>query len=125
MPGSAFLIGLVMVPFLSNIAAFLVLCAGADDLDGRRVGGARLLLLIGVLEAVLTLPGAFHPAVIAHLNMVFGSAMQALGCACAVTALAWGLGRRVTLEQLTGSTQGAWRTGYYQWLRGVVPALWR
>lgn len=120
--GSAFLIGLVMVAFLSNVAALEVLYAGAADLPGgRRVGGARLLLLIGVLEAVLMLPSAFHPGLIAYLDLVFGSGMQALGCAFAVTALAWGLGRRVTLEQVAGSTQGAWRNVYFQWVRWVVP----
>ena len=88
--GSAFLIGLIMVAFLSNVAALEVLYASAEDLPGRPISGARRLLLIGVLEAVLIIPSAFHPAVIAYLDLIFGSGMQGLGCAFAVIALTLG-----------------------------------
>ncbi|MGH8427509.1 MAG: sodium-dependent transporter [Gammaproteobacteria bacterium] len=119
--GGAFLVGLIMVAFLSNVAALEVLYAGADDLPRVHIGGGRLLLLIGAIEAVLILPCAFHPQFIAYLDLVFGSGMQALGCAFAVIALAWGLGRRATLNQLFGSTEGGWRGFYFQWLRWAVP----
>ncbi|MGH8271377.1 MAG: sodium-dependent transporter [Gammaproteobacteria bacterium] len=120
--GGAFLVGLVMVAFLSNVAALEVLYAGADDLPViRRLGSGRLLLLIGALEAVLILPSAFHPQFIAYLDLVFGSGMQALGCAFAVIALAWGLGKRATLAQLFGSTEGGGGNVYFQWLRWAVP----
>ncbi|MGA9422971.1 MAG: sodium-dependent transporter, partial [Rhodanobacteraceae bacterium] len=119
--GGAFLAGLVMVAFLSNVAALEVLYTGADDLPGGRIGGARKLLVIGMLEAALILPSTIYPPLIARLDLVFGSGMQALGCAFAVIALAWGLGRRVTLDQVFGSSEGRWRNIYCQWLRWAVP----
>lgn len=119
--GGAFLAGLVMVAFLSNVAALEVLYAGADDLPGIRARGGGRLLLIGALEAVLMLPSAFYPRVIAWLDLVFGSGMQAVGCALAVTALTWGLGERATLEEILGSTRGPWRRLYFQWVRWAVP----
>lgn len=119
--GGAFLVGLVMVAFLSNVAALDVLYAGADDLPRLRLGSRRKLLLIGLLEALLILPSAFQPKFIAYLDLVFGSGMQALGCAVAVVALTWGLGKSATLEQLFGSTTSRWRSSYFQWLRWAVP----
>ncbi|MGA8276658.1 MAG: sodium-dependent transporter [Rhodanobacteraceae bacterium] len=120
--GGAFLVGLVMVAFLSNLAALEVLYTGTKDLPGGRIGGRRRLLVIGILEAALILPSAVYPPLIAHLDLVFGSGMQALGCAFAVIALAWGLGTRVTLDQVFGSSEGRWRNTYFQWLRWAVPA---
>jgi neurotransmitter:Na+ symporter, NSS family len=121
--GGAFLAGLIMMAFLSNVAALEVLYAGADDLPGLRVGGWARLLLIGGLEALLILPIAFHPQSIAYLDLVFGSGMQALGCTLAVIALAWGLGRRATLTQLFGTMEGRWRGVYFLWLRWTIPSI--
>ncbi|MGA9334902.1 MAG: sodium-dependent transporter [Rudaea sp.] len=121
--GGAFLAGLIMVAFLSNVAALDVLYAGADDLPRLRLGGGRKLLLIGVLEAILIVPCAFHPSFIASLDLIFGSGMQALGCAIAVVALTWGLGKRATLDQLVGSTASHWENVYFQWLRWAVPGV--
>ncbi len=119
--GAAFLAGLVMVAFLSNVAALEVLNAGADDLPGSRIGGARRLLLIGALEALLIFPSAFHPSLIATLDLVFGSGMQALGCIFAVIAMVWGLGKCTTREQIFGSKCSRWHDFYFHWLRWVVP----
>ena len=119
--GGAFLAGLVMVAFLSNVAALEVLYAGADEVPGVNLGRGRLLLAIGALEALLMLPSSFYPPVIAYLDLVFGSGMQAVGCALAVIALTWGLGKRTALAQIFGSETGAWRHLYFQWLRWAVP----
>ena len=121
--GVAFLFGLVMVAFLSNVAALEVLYAGAEDLPGSRVSGARRLLVIGVLEALLIIPSAFHPPVIAYLDLIFGSGMTTLGSALAIIGLAWGLGRSATLKQLFGSAVGRWHSVYFQWLRWAVPGI--
>ena len=121
--GGAFLAGLIMMAFLSNVAALEVLYAGAEDLPSRAISGRLRLFFIGGLEALLILPSAFHPRFIAYLDLVFGSGMQALGCAFAVIALTWGLGRRATLNQLFGSTEGRWRGIYFQWLRWAVPGI--
>jgi len=119
--GGAFLAGLVMVAFLSNVAALEVLYAGADDLRRGGAGGPPRLVVIGLLEAVLMVPSAFYPRSIAWLDLVFGSGMQAVGCALAVAALTWGLGRRTTLEQIFGSAEGRGRRLYFHWVRWAVP----
>ena len=121
--GAAFLGGLIMVAFLSNAAALEVLYAGAEDLPGSGVRGGRRLFVIGVLLAILIAPSAFHPALIADLDLIFGSGMQALGCAFAVIGLAWGLGRSATLNELFRAAPGPWRNAYYQWLRWAVPGI--
>ncbi|HYW75394.1 MAG TPA: sodium-dependent transporter [Gammaproteobacteria bacterium] len=121
--GAAFLGGLIMVAFLSNAAALEVLYAGAEDLPGKQVSGGRRLAVIGVILAVLIAPSAFHPSLIAYLDLIFGSGMQALGCAFAVIGLAWGLGRSDTLRELFGAGAGRWQGAYYQWLRWAVPGV--
>lgn len=121
--GAAFLGGLIMVAFLSNAAALEVLYAGAEDLPGRQIRGGRRLFVIGALLAMLIAPSALHPALIAKLDLVFGSGMQALGCAFAVIGLTWGLGRSATLKELFGTSSSRWRNAYYQWLRWAVPGI--
>ena len=76
-----------------------------------------------MLLAVLIIPSAFHPSVIAYLDLIFGSGMQALGCAFAVIGIAWGLGRSATLKELFGTAAGRWRGAYFQWLRWAVPGI--
>lgn len=121
--GAAFLVGLIMVAFLSNVAALEVLYSGAEDLPGNRIRRGRRLLAIGAVEALLILPSAFYPHIIAYLDLIFGSGMQALGCAFAVIALAWGLGRSVTLNQLFGAVPRRWHRIYLRWLQWVVPGV--
>ncbi len=121
--GAAFLGGLIMVAFLSNVAALEVLYTGAEDLHVRHVTGGWRLLIIGALLAVLIIPSALRPSVIAYLDLIFGSGMQALGCVIAVIGLAWGLGRSATLNELFGTTLGRRRGVYFQWLRWAVPGI--
>lgn len=121
--GGAFLIGLAMVAFLSNIAALEVFVGGSGDLQQARLGRGRLLIITGVAEALLMLPSSFYPQTIAVLDLVFGSGMQALGSALALLALAWGLGRERALTQIFGAVGGCWRRAYFYWIGVVIPAV--
>lgn len=78
------------------------------------------------------LPSAIHPSLIGHLDLIFGSGMQVFGSALAVTALAWGLGRRAALAEIFGPSRAAapGHTGpipstlhalLLWWLRWAVP----
>lgn len=136
--GGLFLIALVLMAFLSNVAALEVFVGGLAEIagggkpGGRSPGGpgprsGRLILVTLLLEAVLMLPSALHPPLIEKLDLVFGSGMQVLGSVLAVVGLVWGLGRAVTIGQIYGQARAGdsrprlWERACFWWLRWVVP----
>ena len=118
--GSLLLLALLLVAFLSSIAAFQVLIGALEDSFGMPAG--RAVLVVGAAEAVLMLPTAFHPDLIAVLDLITGSGMQMLGSALALVALTWGLGRATTLRQVFGRESGPGPALYWYWIRWLVPA---
>jgi NSS family neurotransmitter:Na+ symporter len=120
MLGSVFLVALWMVAYLSSLAAFQVLIGALQDSFDFPLG--RAVVSVGIVEILLMTPTALHPEFIGVLDLVFGSGMQVLGSAFALVALAWGLGRATTLEQVFRTQEGWWPGFYYHWIRWVVPA---
>ena len=119
--GGLFLTALLLVAFLSNIAALEVLVSGLGDIARFRLERKRIILLVLAIEAAVMLPSAIHPPLIAHLDLIFGSVMQVFGSCMAALAITWGLGRGATLTQLFGGEHRGWRAAYFEWLRFVVP----
>jgi NSS family neurotransmitter:Na+ symporter len=117
--GTAFLIALWMVAFLSSLAAFQVLLGTLTDTAKISVGKA--VVLVGTVEACLMVPTALHPEWIGVLDLIFGSGMQVLGSGLTLIALTWGLGRAVTISQVFGTKQGILPAVFFQWIRWVVP----
>lgn len=117
--GSAFLIALWMMAFLSSLAAFQVIVGALTDSFGLSRGKAALL--VGAADAVLMLPSAFRPAIIGTLDLVFGSGMQLLGSGLTIIALFWGCGKVVAARQIFGGRQSPLRSRYLDWLRFAVP----
>ena len=118
--GTAFLIGLWMMAFLSTVAAFQVIVAALTDSFNFSL--TKAALLVGCVEAVLMLPSALSPDIIGTLDLVFGSGMQMLGSGLAIVALFWGCDKAVSATQIfRGKTDGIRRL-YLLWLRWVVPA---
>ena len=123
--GSAFLLALALVAFLSAVAALEVIVAGfaATDLPGLRLTRGLVIAGLAVVETALMLPSALDPALIGRLDLIFGSGMQVLGSALAVLALTWGLGRETTLTQIFGGRRDRACLLYVHWLRWAVPGV--
>ncbi len=118
--GTAFLIGLWMMAFLSSVAAFQVIVAALTD--SFRFSLGKAVLIVGGVEAVLMLPSALHPNIIGTLDLIFGSGMQMLGSGLTIIALFWGCDKAVAASQIFGGKTDRIRRLYLAWLRWAVPA---
>ena len=83
----------------------------------------KAALILGVSEALLMLPSALNPEIIGILDLIFGSGMQMLGSALAITALFWGCDKAVAAAQIFGGRTDGARQLYLAWLGWVVPAV--
>ncbi len=122
--GSAFLLALALIAFLSAVAALEVIVAGlsGSDLPGLRLSRGRIIAAAAVVETIIMLPSALHPPLIGRLDLIFGSGMQVLGSALAVLALTWCMRPEAGQRQIFGDKRGWLRSAYFHWLRWVVPA---
>ena len=111
--GTAFLGVLTLMAVLSAVAALEVIVVTLSHRFSRH----RAVFVVGVVLAVLMLPTALKPALIAVLDLIVGSGMQTLGAALAVLALTWGVARAEVVRQLAPMPE--W---FYTWLKYVVPA---
>lgn len=121
--GSGFLLALTMVAFLSTIAALEVLVGGLSDVPKFARSRTKIIVAIGLLEAIFMLPSCLNPNLIEILDLVFGSGMQVFGSALAVIGVAWGLGRAKVLAQVFCAASGRLEKAYFFWIRWVVPAV--
>ncbi|MDX1571405.1 MAG: sodium-dependent transporter [Xanthomonadales bacterium] len=119
--GSAFLVALTLMAFLSAIAALHVGVGAAERIPGISATGA--LVLVGVVEAALMLPSALVPSLIGILDLIFGSGLQLLGASIAVIAVAWGLGRAELEASATGWLPITLRSFAFFWFRWVIPGV--
>lgn len=117
--GSAFLLALLLMAFLSAVAGLVVCAGGLRDLLGERIGRRTAIAAVAALEALLMWPSAHSPALIGRLDLIFGSGMQIFGALVAVLGLGWGLDRAAALAQLGGPGARPWLA----WLRWAVPAV--
>jgi NSS family neurotransmitter:Na+ symporter len=118
--GTAFLIGLWMMAFLSTVAAFQVIVAALTD--SFKLSLTKAGLIVGGVEAVLMLPSALNPQIIGTLDLIFGSGMQMLGSGLTIIALFWGCDKAVAALQIFGGKTDGVRSIYLLWLRWVVPS---
>jgi NSS family neurotransmitter:Na+ symporter len=118
--GAAFLTGLLMMAFLSTVAAFQVISAALTD--SFRISLRKAALIVGGGEALLMLPSALNPEIIGTLDLIFGSGMQMLGSALTIIALFWGCDKAVAASQMFGGRTDGIRKLYLAWLKWIVPA---
>ncbi len=121
--GSAFLLALSMMAFLSYVAAIEVIAGSIPDSDQGVVTRKRVIVVVGLLQALLILPIALEPSLIGTLDLIFGSGMQVFGSALALLGLTWGLGRATSLQQIFGTATGRWTRFYFHWLRWTIPVV--
>jgi len=118
--GTAFLIGLWMMAFLSTVAAFQVIVAAMTD--SFKFSRTKAALVVGGVEALLMLPSALNPDIIGTLDLIFGSGMQMLGSGLTIVALFWGCDKAVAVTQIFGGRTDGIRRIYLVWLKWAVPA---
>ncbi len=118
---AALFFGLLFVAaFLSGVAGFEVLVAGAVD----ELGWARTPAVIAACGAALVLSAVPMLSLdyILKSDLFWGSTMQPLGSALALIALAWVVGRSRSLAEVNRGAQGQplGRLWYY-WIKYGVP----
>ena len=119
--GSFFLLALLLVAFLSGVAALEVVIASiSDDSDKNKLGRGKTICIFGAVEAVLMLLPALKPQSIAILDLLFGSGMLALGSLSAIVGLSWFLGKGALITEFG---DGRLANILFIWLRWVVPGV--
>jgi len=117
--GTLFLGALVLIAFLSSLAALQVLSGALVEFFGLARKKAIGLVVVG--QALVILPIALFPVWIGRLDMIFGSGMQLLGSGLALLALTYGLGRARVIKEIYGDQSGPIPAIGYFWLRVVIP----
>lgn len=118
--GALFLVCLILVAFLSSLAALQVSLSSLQDHWKLNLKAA--LLILAMAEALLILPTALQPSLIGKLDLIFGSGMQCLGSGLAILAVTLGFGRAKALREMFGTDQGRGLALFYFWLRWIIPA---
>jgi neurotransmitter:Na+ symporter, NSS family len=109
--GPLFLLSISAVAFLSLVAAYKVPYASLQN-ERPHWNRRRLLIGIGVLQAVLAIPSSLYPSVIGTLDLIFGSGMQVFGSALCIIGLTWGL------QKDTSNTSSS---GFNIWTQWIIP----
>lgn len=122
--GSLFLLALSSVAFLSMIAAYEVIVSSVDREVFSRIRRGYIIIAVGVLMSVLTLPSSLYPSLIGTLDLIFGSGMQIFGSILAVIGIAFGLRKDSALSQIFGEDEHP-RVIHiiFFWIKWVVPAI--
>jgi NSS family neurotransmitter:Na+ symporter len=118
--GTFFLFSLVLMAFLSSAAAVQFLSTSLNN--NTKLTYKKSVILIGFLDLLLIIPCAFYGDIIPILDLIFGSGMQVIGSCCAIIALTWFIGRKITLKQIFNNEKNAFQNGYFIWLKWVIPA---
>lgn len=120
--GSLFLFALLLVTFISSIAALEVLLAGINDALDKRFSRKQIIIGICLIESIIILPIAIDPSLIGILDLVFGSGMQLFGSMLAILAFSWGQSKINALKAVFGLSNKKWHNIYYYWIKWMVPA---
>lgn len=119
--GSLFLISIFIVAFLSLVAAYQVPYTCIRN-EQTTMGSKKILIVIGLLQAVLALPTSLFPDVISVLDMVFGSGMQVLGSTFCILGLTWGVRRSEVLQHMfLSDNQTLIQKATFFWIRWIIP----
>jgi NSS family neurotransmitter:Na+ symporter len=126
--GALFLVGLVTVAFLSNIAALAVAAAALSKNETQDQSASlrpRVFIIIAVIELALMALISYDNDWIGTFDLIFGSGMQVGGSLLAIVAVAWGFSRSHLAQQVFGhSAKHGLRDRLWQlWLRWVIPGI--
>lgn len=119
--GTLFLLALSLVAFLSLIAAYQVTYVSVSY-EKPAVPKLRILVILGLTQAVLAFPSNLYPDLIGTLDLIFGSGMQVLGSVLCVIGLSWGLTKQQFMANLFTTQSDSTRHRItYLWIKWVIP----
>jgi neurotransmitter:Na+ symporter, NSS family len=119
--GSLFLLAIFIVAFLSLVAAYQVPFTTVQH-ERPTWNKKKILLMIGLLQAILALPSSLYPNIIGVLDLVFGSGMQLLGSGICILGLTLGVGRSKSIQQMFLSEKATgWQSFIYVWIKWIIP----
>ena len=118
--GSLFLVSIFIVAFLSLVAAYQVPFTCIQN-ERKNPDGGKILIIIGVLQAVLALPSSLFPDIIGTLDLIFGSGMQMLGSVLCILGLTWGIRRSEVLQHMFGPGNQALQQVTFFWIKWIIP----
>jgi len=121
--GSLFLTALASVAFLSLVAAIDVAYTCVREIGTVSLDKKKILMAIGMVELILIYPSAMDVDLIGLLDMIFGSGMQLIGSGLAVMAVTWGLGKALTLEQISDGANNRGYGFFYNWMKWAIPLI--
>ena len=120
--GSLFLLALSLVAFLSLIAAYQVPFVSIKN-EKPEFKPKRILITLGVIQAILAFPSTLSPSIIEFLDLIFGSGMQIFGSVLCVLGLTWGLQKeKVEHEIFMNKRNSATRKVGIFWIKWIIPA---
>jgi NSS family neurotransmitter:Na+ symporter len=122
--GSLFLLALSAVAFLSLVAAYEVFVEGVDKEVLPKIERGKVVVMVGIAMAVLTLPTNLYPSLIGTLDLIFGSGMQVFGSILAVIGVTWAIGSLNARRQIFGMASESGVSGIiFGWMKWAVPAV--
>ena len=121
--GSAFLLVLSLIAFLSALGALEGIVGSIAEMLEIRSSRTKVILAIFVVEALVMLPSSLDPGIVGTLDLIFGSGMQMLGSLIAMITVGWGLGAAKTKLQLFSGQTAGWHDTYFLWLKWAVPSV--
>ncbi|MBL7863411.1 MAG: sodium-dependent transporter [Cyclobacteriaceae bacterium] len=119
--GTFFLMSISIVGLLSLVAAYQVPFTSVIN-EWPTLNKGKILLTIGMAQAILVLPSCFFPSIIGPLDMIFGSGMQVFGSVLCILALTWGVKRGLVMQRMfkTGP-ESSFRKMVYFWIKWIIP----
>lgn len=119
--GFLFLLSIVIVAFLSLVAAYQVPYTSLQH-EFAGLKKSHLLWGIAVGQLVLTIPCNIYPSIIGPLDLIFGSGMQVLGSGICIIGLTWGFRREEALQEMLNTTaQPPIYRAVFFWIRWLIP----
>lgn len=121
--GSAFLLVLALIAFLSAIGALEAIVGSISEMLDIESSRTKVIVAFLFIEGLVMLPSALDPGIVGTLDLVFGSGMQVLGSLIAIVTVAWGLGIAKTKLQLFAGGAASWHDLYFLSLKWIVPGV--
>lgn len=119
--GSLFLISLFIVAFLSLVAAYQVPFTSVQN-EYPKTDQRKILVIIGLIQAVLAFPSSLIPELIGTLDLIFGSGMQVLGSGLSILGLTWAFSKTNMIKEMFGSDrQSTVLMMVYYWIKWIIP----
>gem|GEM_PF-674919 len=122
---ASFFVAIALMALLSLIAAYEALAQALEI--GLGWSRRRAMTLVGVSQALLSIPAITINNYIGASDLIWGTTMQPIGACIAVIALVWCIGRAKALEEMRRSSKlpvPGWLIFHLRWVTpGAIVAI--